>query len=72
MQKAAEIALNDFRAGAWGRITLETPEQYQQWCLEAQILEAERQAKKAAGKKKAKAPLASADETTNEAANDAD
>ena len=72
MQKAAEIALNDFRAGAWGRITLETPEQYQQWCLEAEVLEAERRAKKASGKKKAKAPPESGDEASNEIAGAAD
>jgi ribosome biogenesis GTPase A len=59
MQKAAEIALNDFRAGAWGRITLETPEQYQQWCLEAQVLEAQRQAKRAAAKKRGGATVGS-------------
>ena len=31
MQKAAEIAIMDFRGGNWGRITLETPEQSAQW-----------------------------------------
>ena len=36
LQKAAEIAINDFRSGAWGRITLETPEQFAQWWAAAQ------------------------------------
>lgn len=31
MQKAAEVALNDFRSGAWGRVTLETPDEFVQW-----------------------------------------
>ena len=42
LQKAAEAVINDFRAGAWGRITLETPEEYAQWCIEAQVLDAKR------------------------------
>ena len=45
MQKAAEIAINDFRTGNWGRITLETPEQFAQWWAAGQLLEAERHAK---------------------------
>ena len=45
MQKAAEIAINDFRTGMWGRITLETPEQFAQWWAAGQLLEAERHAK---------------------------
>ncbi len=31
MQKAAEMAIHDFRSGAWGRITLETPGEFAQW-----------------------------------------
>ncbi|MEN9631211.1 MAG: hypothetical protein RJA10_4439 [Pseudomonadota bacterium] len=54
VQKAAEIVLNDFRGGAWGRITLETPGQFEQWQAEAQRLDAERAAKKAARLKKPK------------------
>jgi ribosome biogenesis GTPase A len=42
MQKAAEIALNDFRSGAWGRITLETPEEFLQWWAQGQALDAQR------------------------------
>lgn len=30
-QKAAEVVLNDFRSGVLGRITLETPEEFQRW-----------------------------------------
>lgn len=52
MQKAAEIALNDFRGGAWGRITLETPEEYTQWLAAGQARDAERQARRDARKKK--------------------
>jgi ribosome biogenesis GTPase A len=48
LQKAAEIVLNDFRSGAWGRVTLETPQQFQQWQAEAALLDAARLAKKAA------------------------
>ena len=46
LQKAAEIALNDFRAGAWGRITLETPDEFVQWWAAGQLLDAERQARR--------------------------
>ena len=47
LQKAAEIAINDFRSGAWGRITLETPDQFAQWWAAGQALEeARRDAKK--------------------------
>ncbi|MDB5818662.1 MAG: GTP-binding protein HSR1-related [Rhizobacter sp.] len=52
LQKAAEIAINDFRTGAWGRITLETPEEFAAWLTAARLLELERQAKVAARKKK--------------------
>ena len=52
LQKAAEIAINDFRSGAWGRITLETPEQFVQWWAEGQALDAQRNAKRAAHRKK--------------------
>jgi ribosome biogenesis GTPase A len=57
LQKAAEIAINDFRAGAWGRITLETPEEFTHWWTTAHALDAERQqAKREArgGKRKAR------------------
>ena len=45
LQKAAEIAINDFRSGAWGRITLETPAEFAQWWAQGQAREAQRQAK---------------------------
>ena len=60
LQKAAEIALNDFRSGAWGRITLETPEQFLQWAAAGQVREAERQARRTARGKQQAAPLAAA------------
>jgi ribosome biogenesis GTPase A len=52
LQKAAEIAIMDFRSGQWGRITLETPAQFAQWTAEAVAADAERQAKKDARKAK--------------------
>ena len=52
LQKAGEIVLNDFRAGAWGRITLETPEEFLQWQAVGAARDAERQAKKDARKNK--------------------
>ncbi|MEY8875310.1 MAG: ribosome biogenesis GTPase YlqF [Leptothrix sp. (in: b-proteobacteria)] len=52
LQKAAEVVIHDFRSGAWGRITLETPEQFLQWWAEGQAKDAERNARKAARKNK--------------------
>jgi ribosome biogenesis GTPase A len=52
LQKAAEIVINDFRGGAWGRMTLETPQQFLQWWAEGQALDAQRLAQRAARKKK--------------------
>lgn len=46
LQKAAEIAINDFRSGAWGRITLESPEEFMQWWAQGQAIEAERREKR--------------------------
>jgi ribosome biogenesis GTPase A len=48
IQKAAEIVLTDFRAGSTGRITLETPAEWQDWLAEARRIEAELQAARAA------------------------
>jgi ribosome biogenesis GTPase A len=51
--KAAEVLLHDFRAGILGRITLETPEQFEAWWAEGQAIEeARRLAKEARGKAK--------------------
>jgi len=50
MQKAAEVVLNDFRAGAYGRITLETPDEFAAWLAAALSAEAA----KAAAKQKAR------------------
>ena len=52
LQKAAEIALNDFRSGAWGRITLETPDEFLLWCAAGREREARRLAKVAARNQK--------------------
>jgi len=46
LQKAAEIAIYDFRAAVMGRITLETPDEFAQWLAVGQKLDAERQVKK--------------------------
>jgi len=46
LQKAAEIVLNEFRAGSIGRITLETPQIFAQWLAEGLALDAQRQARK--------------------------
>lgn len=51
LQKAAEVVLNDFRAGAWGRVSLETPEEFAAWCEEARRLDAEREVRRAARRK---------------------
>ena len=47
LQKAAELAIHDFRSGAWGRITLETPDAFARWHAAAEAAEAQRQAKQA-------------------------
>ncbi len=49
LQKASEAVLNDFRSGALGPITLETPAEHQQWTEAAQAVEALRAAKKLRG-----------------------
>ena len=54
MQKAAEVLINDFRSSVMGRITLETPAQFEAWCAAADAAEAEKQAKKLARQKAAK------------------
>ena len=59
LQKAAEIAINDFRAGAWGRITLEAPVDFERWWLAGQQLDADRQARRASRSKQAPTPPAS-------------
>jgi ribosome biogenesis GTPase A len=47
-QKAAEIAIHDFRGGAWGPVTLETLAEFAHWAAQAQARDAERVAKRAA------------------------
>ena len=54
MQKAAEVLINDFRSSVMGRITLETPAQFEAWCAAAKAAEAEKQAKKLARQRAAK------------------
>ena len=58
LQKAAEIVMHAFRDGSLGRITLETPDEFAAWLSQGQLLDAERQAKKAArGVKGKRAPV---------------
>jgi ribosome biogenesis GTPase A len=46
LQKAAEVAIYDFRQASLGAITLETPEQFAQWLADGQKMDAERKVKK--------------------------
>ncbi|MNV88817.1 Ribosome biogenesis GTPase A [compost metagenome] len=46
VQKAAEIVITDFRIHNLGRITLETPAEYEEWFTQGMELDALRQAKK--------------------------
>ena len=48
LQKAAEVLLNDFRAGELGRLTLETPEEFDGWAAEAAIADEARSERKLA------------------------
>lgn len=50
-QKAAELVIADFRSGALGRITLETPEEFSAWLKAGLAADADRQ-----GRKKERAP----------------
>lgn len=52
LQKAAEVLIYEFRQGVLGRITLETPQQFQQWAAVAEQIELERQEALAARKRK--------------------
>ena len=45
LQKAAEAVLNDFRSGALGRITLETPDEHAAWVAAGEAQEARRRAR---------------------------
>ncbi len=46
LQKAAELVLTDFRSAVLGRISLETPQEYEAWLAVGQAQEAERLARK--------------------------
>lgn len=48
VNKAAEVVIHDFRSAALGRLSLETPDQFDQWFAEGKKLDAERQMKKEA------------------------
>ncbi|MBX3622697.1 MAG: ribosome biogenesis GTPase YlqF [Rhizobacter sp.] len=51
LQKAAEAVINDFRAGNLGRLTLETPAEYEAWLAAGLAADEERAARKAARQK---------------------
>jgi ribosome biogenesis GTPase A len=53
LQKAAEAVLNDFRSGAMGRITLETPAEHAAWAAAGEAQEARRLAKRERGSRAA-------------------
>ena len=64
LQKAADIILTDFRNAVMGRITLETPEAFEQWAAGAQAVEEERQRQKLLrNKKKRKTPAHDEDDS---------
>jgi ribosome biogenesis GTPase A len=46
--KAADIVIHDFRSGALGRLTLETPQEFAQWLAEGKQADAERALRKQA------------------------
>ena len=46
LQKTAEIVMTDFRAAILGRITLETPEEFEAWCAAGAAQDLARQAQK--------------------------
>lgn len=56
LQKAAELVLTDFRDATIGRITLETPAEFEAWLAEGRLKDAERQAKKDARAAQRKRP----------------
>jgi ribosome biogenesis GTPase A len=48
LQKTAELLLTDFRTGIMGRVTLESPEEFEAWLQAGQAEDAARQARKEA------------------------
>ncbi|WP_343592907.1 ribosome biogenesis GTPase YlqF [Paracidovorax wautersii] len=50
LQKGAELVMTDLRSAVLGRVTLETPAEFEVWRASAELKEAERAAKKAARK----------------------
>jgi ribosome biogenesis GTPase A len=55
-QKAAEILITDLRIGALGRISLETPQEFDRWTAEGRQLDAQRAARKEAFAEAKKGP----------------
>lgn len=46
LQKAAEVLINDFRSANLGRMTIETPEEYEAWLAAGQAADADRAERK--------------------------
>lgn len=70
LHKAAEIVLNDFRAGAWGRVSLETPEEFARWQAAGLAQEAERLARRAQRSRKPAPQRSGAEPAPEDAAPD--
>jgi ribosome biogenesis GTPase A len=77
LQKADEVVLNDFRGGAWGRVSLETPAEFAAWCAVAEQRDAERAARRALrdrrgarGAPRGEAPADTPDDTPADAPDD--
>ncbi len=56
MQKAAELAIADFRSGALGRLTLETPDAFAAWWAAGEVADAQRLALRSQRGKKKRPP----------------
>jgi ribosome biogenesis GTPase A len=65
LQKAGEVVINDFRSGAWGRVSLETPAEFAQWLVAGYEREQQRQAKQAARAKNKRGSRAAARASTS-------
>jgi len=67
-QKAAEIVLTEFRSGALGRVSLETPEELAEWTAIALAAEAERERERATRGRRGRAAALGDEDDTDDAA----
>jgi ribosome biogenesis GTPase A len=70
-QKAAEIVLHEFRSGALGRVTLETPAEFIAWTAEALAAEEERERNKPLRRGRGRAAQLEADDQEDTSESDA-